>query len=269
MRVEGHDTALTGLQRDLRLKGQLTLPAAWTEAIPGMGAPPDTSSSPGVDLARGRPALASSSEREDTKAENAVDDNGESRWSSQFSDPQWLRVDLGRATTVARVLLRWETAFAAAYRLEVSLDGREWREVYATATGQGGEELLSFAPAAARYVRLTGTRRGTEYGYSLYTPGGLRTGEVRDPHPGAPADRLPSLASQMPARARGAPALRRCRPWGAHLARRPYAVAVCGGGHLWPAGRTPVPSQPGSDPLPTAAPSGRVNHLNREPTCVF
>lgn len=157
--------------RDLRLKGTLTLPTTWTQAIPGMKAATDISSSPGVDLARGRPVVASSIEREDTKAEYAVDDNGDTRWSAKFSDPQWLSVDLGRVTTVAKVLLRWESAFASAYHIEVSLDGKDWRQVYSTENGEGGEEWVSFAPVQARYVRLTGTKRGTDYGYSLYTLG--------------------------------------------------------------------------------------------------
>ena len=67
--------------------------------------------------------------------------------------------------------LRWETAFASSYTVEVSADGEQWQQVHATETGQGDEEMVSFPPTAARYVRLTGRKRGTAYGYSLYTFG--------------------------------------------------------------------------------------------------
>jgi len=157
--------------RDLRLRGEFKLGKTWTETIPGLGEWSDQAADLGPDLAQGKPVEASSIENDNTQAEFAVDGNGGTRWSSAFSDPQWLRIDLGRAERIGRVLLRWETAFGSSYVLAVSLDGEQWREVYATEDGQGDEEVVSFAPTQARYVRLTGRKRGTPYGYSLYTVG--------------------------------------------------------------------------------------------------
>jgi len=166
-----YEVEIGASSRDLRLRGSFTLGADWTQPVPHLGEWEDPAAQLGPDLALGKPVTASSVEKEDTPAEFAVDDNGGTRWSSKFSDPQWLCVDLGRTETVSRMLLRWETAFASSYAIEVSLDGQQWREVYATDQGQGDEETISFAPAEARYVRLTGRRRGTQYGYSLYTLG--------------------------------------------------------------------------------------------------
>ena len=42
-------------------------------------------------------------------------------------------------------------------------------EVYATTGGHGDEEIVHFTPVKARYVRMFGTKRGTQYGYSLYS----------------------------------------------------------------------------------------------------
>src|ERR1700730_16188974 len=42
-----------------------------------------------VLLSQGKPATASSVENAGTVAANAVDGNAGTRWSSQFSDPQW------------------------------------------------------------------------------------------------------------------------------------------------------------------------------------
>lgn len=123
------------------------------------------------NLAAGRPATASSTEWNPFVSYapgRAVDGNRGTRWASNQSDPQWLRVDLGTVRTVARVTLRWEAAYARAYRIEVSADGSTWRTVFSTTTGDGGLDEVAFTPTTARYVRMYGTARGTSYGYSLY-----------------------------------------------------------------------------------------------------
>ena len=55
-------------------------------------------------LSQGRQALASSQENGETPAAAAVDGRSETRWSSQWSDPQWLRIDLGGTAAVSQVL---------------------------------------------------------------------------------------------------------------------------------------------------------------------
>jgi hypothetical protein len=92
----------------------------------------------------------------------------DSRWSSEFADPQWIAIDLGKTERISRVILDWEAAYARVYTLEVSLDGKAWKEIYRTSQGKGGSEKIDFAPAEARWVRLTGTKRATSYGYSLW-----------------------------------------------------------------------------------------------------
>ncbi|PWR05592.1 hypothetical protein DKT68_26720 [Micromonospora acroterricola] len=85
-------------------------------------------------LSQGRPATASSTENGGTPAANAVDGDNGTRWGSAFSDPQWLRVDLGATATVSRVVLRWEAAFARAFTVQTSADGTAWTTVYSTKT---------------------------------------------------------------------------------------------------------------------------------------
>jgi hypothetical protein len=118
-------------------------------------------------LSQGKPATASSAENADTQAAAAVDGNTATRWSSAFSDPQWLRVDLGARATVNQVVLRWEAAYARAFQLQVSSDGATWTTVYSTATGAGGTQTLDVT-GSGRYVRLNATARATAYGYSLW-----------------------------------------------------------------------------------------------------
>ncbi|REE77755.1 endoglucanase Acf2 [Paenibacillus taihuensis] len=98
----------------------------------------------------------------------AVDGNKATRWESSFSDPQSITVDLGSQETISRVLLNWENAAGKSYTVEVSADGKDWTTVYATTTGKPGINDIGFAPIAARYVRMNGTERTTNYGYSLW-----------------------------------------------------------------------------------------------------
>jgi acyl-homoserine lactone acylase PvdQ len=123
-----------------------------------------------ANLAAGATASASSHERGwyPSPPSNAVDGKPDTRWASDWSDQQWLQVDLGATRTVGRVALSWEAAYAKAYRIELSTDGSTWRTVYTTSVGDGGRDLASFAPGAARFVRMTGIQRATGYGYSVY-----------------------------------------------------------------------------------------------------
>jgi hypothetical protein len=121
----------------------------------------------GRDLALNAPATASSVERGDLGPSFAVDGNPATRWSSGFSDPQWLRVDLGARWQISEITLDWENAHATAYRVEVSGDGTTWKPVYSTGDSQGGDVTVEVAKLPARYVRMYGTARSTAYGYSL------------------------------------------------------------------------------------------------------
>ncbi|MFI6108106.1 discoidin domain-containing protein [Streptomyces sp. NPDC051310] len=120
-----------------------------------------------VLLSQGKPVTASSQEHSGTPATAAVDGDNGTRWSSAASDPQWIRVDLGASATLSHVELRWETAYAKAYRIETSQNGTDWTAVHSTTTGTGGTETLNVS-GTGRYVRMLGTTRATGYGYSLW-----------------------------------------------------------------------------------------------------
>ena len=122
-------------------------------------------------IARGKPVKASSTYVEpgnDYRPENAVDGLPDTRWSSEFSDPQWLAIDLGTPIRISRAVLDWEVACAQSYAIQVSLDGTTWTDVYTANAGNGGTEDIKFAPTAARWVRFYGTKRAASFGYSLW-----------------------------------------------------------------------------------------------------
>ncbi|WP_328466292.1 discoidin domain-containing protein [Streptomyces sp. NBC_00448] len=118
-------------------------------------------------LSQGKTATASSTENASFPASAAVDGDTGTRWSSGFSDPQWLQVDLGATHTISQVKLDWEPAYATAFQIQTSPDGQNWTSVYSTTSGTGGEQTLPVT-GSGRYVRLYGTQRATQYGYSLW-----------------------------------------------------------------------------------------------------
>ncbi|MCM0676411.1 discoidin domain-containing protein [Micromonospora phytophila] len=138
----------------------VALVAALAPAVPPAQAAP-------VLLSQGRPATASSTENAATPASAAVDGNTGTRWSSAFSDPQWLQVDLGARATISQVTLVWEGAYARAFQIQTSDDGTAWTPIHSTTAGTGGTQTLTVA-GSGRYVRMYGTARATGYGYSLW-----------------------------------------------------------------------------------------------------
>jgi hypothetical protein len=130
----------------------------WTVGAAGCGT---------TNAALNRPTTASSVENAGGAAANATDGNAGTRWSSAFTDPQWLQVDLGSTQTVCRVTLVWESAYATAYQVQTSPDATTWTTIYSTTTSTGGTQNLTVT-GTGRYVRVLGTARATQYGYSLW-----------------------------------------------------------------------------------------------------
>jgi hypothetical protein len=120
-----------------------------------------------VLLSQGHPVTCSSLEQVGTTCANAVDGNTGTRWSSAFSDPQWIYVDLGATHNISRVVLNWEAAYGKAFVIQTSNDAATWTPIYTTTTGTGGVQTLTVS-GSGRYVRMYGTARATAYGYSLW-----------------------------------------------------------------------------------------------------
>jgi hypothetical protein len=120
-----------------------------------------------TDIAQGRTATTSSVESVAFPASNAVDGNLGTRWSSGFSDPQWLQVDLGGTRSICRVTLNWETAYGKAFQIQVSNDGSNWTTINSTTAGTGGDQTINVS-GSGRYIRVYGTTRATQWGYSLW-----------------------------------------------------------------------------------------------------
>ena len=120
-----------------------------------------------ANLALNRPAFSSTNENSTLIPSAAVDGNMSTRWSSVFSDPQWIYVDLGATYNINRAVLRWEVAYGRSYTIQTSSNASTWTTIFTTTTGNGATDDLSVT-GTGRYVRMRGTVRGTTYGYSLW-----------------------------------------------------------------------------------------------------
>ncbi len=124
-----------------------------------------------VEKAQGKPATASSTEGAAwAVAASANDGNTATRWSSNFTNNQWWQVDLGSATAVSSVNVDFCTwAWPATYTVSTSLDGTSWTVVANETLTSGGSKIKTstFTQTTARYVRITGLTRGTNFGTSI------------------------------------------------------------------------------------------------------
>src|SRR5262249_18066077 len=163
-------TGLSGSGRFLRILG-IRRGTEWGYSLWELevyGAP---DSPPVADLRRHQPALASSVAFDSAvyNPSNAVDGDPTTRWSSKFSDNEWIYVDLKDVYTVSEVILRWETAFGADYQVQVSDDATTWTTILTVTGGDGDVDDLTGLAGTGRSVRILGTRRGCQWGYSLWS----------------------------------------------------------------------------------------------------
>jgi len=150
------------------------------------------------NYALNRPAYASSVESAVYAPFRAFDGRLDTRWSSRFSDPQWIYVDLGQNRTFDTVILRWETAYARRYGIDV-WTGTYWRNVFWTDNGRGGTVMIRFPITTARYVMMYGVARGTPWGYSLWEFGVYNSTEATAPIVPLPdPDKEPDNADPLP-----------------------------------------------------------------------
>ena len=135
---------------------------------------------PYPNLALHKPVTASSEENAGCLAKNLTDGDASTRWGSAHHDGEYVIVDLGEQCYIDHLILRWETAYASEYELALSDDQTTWRTV--TLSSAGGVEKIqvsnlkfeisnlqsAITNSRARYIRLTGLQRATQYGTSLY-----------------------------------------------------------------------------------------------------
>lgn len=74
------------------------------------------------NIAYNRPVTVSSVEGAGLEGSNLVDADGNTRWSSQYQDNQYVIVDLGQSKSISKVRIDWEAAYASQYQIQISND---------------------------------------------------------------------------------------------------------------------------------------------------
>jgi beta-glucosidase len=129
---------------------------------------PGSASAAPTNLALSAVATATTSENVGLGPDKAIDGDPTTRWSSLWTDPQSLTIDLGAKATVDTLRLVWEASHATAYTVETSTDGETWTKVHDDPTADGGTDEIAVKGATVKLVRINGTARSNEYGYSLF-----------------------------------------------------------------------------------------------------
>jgi hypothetical protein len=120
------------------------------------------------NIALGKKVETSSDEGPDLPPSNAVDGDPSTRWSSGWTNDQSITVDLEKAVRINKVVLSWEVAYGKEYTIDVSTDKSKWTTVFTQKASDGEIDEIMFAPVNARYVRMNGIVRATQWGFSLW-----------------------------------------------------------------------------------------------------
>lgn len=110
------------------------------------------------NLALNRPASASASENSTLTPDKAFDGNPDTRWSTPYGQYQTLLVDLGQTTSVSRVYLSWENAYATNFQLQTAasqadVDADRWT-TFATYTNNQAYYNEVAVTASGRFFRV-------------------------------------------------------------------------------------------------------------------
>lgn len=151
------------------LRGFLMKNVATAILATSLLAPISVLASTSTNLALGKPVTASSIEKNNASLapSYAVDGDAGTRWSSEFSDHQWITVDLEAPYQLTGINLHWQNSYSKDYEVQVSLDGRNWSTAQAVVNGDGGLDQHALGEQA-RYVRIEGSSRATAWGHSLW-----------------------------------------------------------------------------------------------------
>ncbi|RYZ55603.1 MAG: thiol oxidoreductase [Sphingobacteriales bacterium] len=100
-----------------------------------------------------------------------MDGNGGTRWESAINtDPSWISIDLANQYALTNVVIDWEAANAATYQIQGSTNGTAWVTLATKTGGAFGNRTDTVSVTGNyRYVRIYGTARSSQYGYSIWS----------------------------------------------------------------------------------------------------
>ena len=160
--ASGHERSDRGCMVSMLKKALLAAVACFALA---------STSAQAQDLALNQPATASSTQGglAQYRPANANDGNSTTRWSSDYANREWWEVDLGSIRSINRVELNWEAAYARQYRIRTRTStSNSWSTAATVSISSPGLTIHLFPARDARYVRIRGDQRATQWGISLW-----------------------------------------------------------------------------------------------------
>lgn len=120
---------------------------------------------------QGNSATASSNENKSPMfdAQNLIDGDTLTRWSSARADSFTVIIDLQKEYLLQRIGLLWEASYAKEYEVSISASQDSWQKLVSEKNGNGGSDILQLSPTRGRYIKIVGSKRAPgKWGYSLY-----------------------------------------------------------------------------------------------------
>ena len=103
------------------------------------------------------------------KAAAAFDGNFGTRWESDWTDSQWLMIDLEKPVPLKQWVIFWEYAYATSYDIQCSPDGENWITVRSESASDGAVDLILFPEGfETRFLKLVLKKRSSQWGYSIW-----------------------------------------------------------------------------------------------------
>lgn len=97
-------------------------------------------------------ATSSSTQVQAEAIEHLIDGDFTTKTGGAFSAGHWFQVDLGRASDIGGVRIRWDLANPEGFVLQAAEREGDWRDVHVQPDSLGGVETLFFAPVRARWL---------------------------------------------------------------------------------------------------------------------
>jgi hypothetical protein len=121
-----------------------------------------------VNAARNRVVYQSGSADDDHMGHLVTDGSNVTWWESPPGE-SWISIDLGRTVKIARLTIRWGRSGAQNYRIEMTPveHPAQWATVFTGISGAGDTEEIPLQLVQARHIRLTGSAKQPESGFSI------------------------------------------------------------------------------------------------------
>ncbi len=221
-----------------------------------------------VNLALNQTAATSSDQDAEHGGSAAVDGDLTTSWRTEKAagkntlQSEWIKVDLGASYSVDKVNLQWDFNFATSYTIQVSEDDTNWSTVYDTTGGNGADDIITFSPAAARYILLESTAWSSDRWrnwlreFEVYNTGGAMPTATAVP---PTATSVPPTGTAVPPTATSAPPTATPDVMSVHIADLDASASPGSKKNNWDAAVAITAHDQNENPLTNATVSGNWN----------